>query len=538
VIILVIGLIGRFVYQQSLLGYVDLQTNEEEGYLVATIFNEHQRQVDRQTLPTQHAIALPEGSYRVRVSGARTMSKDVQLEVQRGSRHQPYSHVLSLKDTQLWPTIQHEATVEFLELENRADTILVDDQSVTRCNGASGEMIWRTDVGASAKQFGEMEKFRWWTGFGDLINSQRQWRARPKMLQPAVDLDGDGIRDLVFSGSEQAWLMALSGKSGKALWFRLLAEEPPQKRISLNSAVVHQPVTIADVDQDGVEELLTTIFDRGDDKRIPPRRWLELTSGKTGEQIWTAELNGAWFDESNVPLDLRWLHSGFGNSTSGSSAGTGGLKYSVAQNRSIETGASYYSTSPVLVGGNKNVDEVKLLAGDRLVRVQPETGKIEAVSLGFAPIKSPEVADLDNDGNDEILFLVKNNSKTHPTKLIVWSTVTNKIAWSKKLSSTWRAVRKQGRENASWPYVVDLNGDGQAEVIVPDSTTFNVPSAEKPCGGLSAFDAAGNLIWERELMSMREQLDRFIAGPDINDDGWLDLFVVTDDAGINPGTWK
>jgi hypothetical protein len=85
---------------------------------------------------------------------------------------------------------------------------------------------------------------------------------------------------------------------------------------------------------------------------------------------------------------------------------------------------------------------------------------------------------------------------------------------------------------------VDLNGDGQAEVIVPDSTTFNVPSAEKPCGGLSAFDAAGNLIWERELMSMREQLDRFIAGPDINDDGWLDLFVVTDDAGINPGTWK
>lgn len=528
-IILAIGLIGLFSYQQSLLGYVDLQTNEEEGYLVATIFDEHQRQVDRQTLPTQQAIALPEGSYRVRVSGARTMSKDVQLEVQRGSRHQPYSPVLSLKDTQLWPTIQHEATVEFLELENRADAILVDDQSVTRCNGASGETIWRTDVGASAKPLDEMENFRWWTGFGDLTNGRRQWRARPKLLQPAVDLDGDGIRDLVFSGSEQAWLMALSGKSGKALWFRLLAEDPPQKSsFPLSSAVVHHPVTIADVDQDGVTELLTTVFDLGDVKQTPPRRWLELTSGKTGEQIWTAELSGAWFDESNVPLDLRWLHRGVGASSTTSSSQ--GAKYSRNRPLHIESGANYYSTSPLLVARNKNVDEMQLLAGDRLVRVQPETGKIEAVLLGFAPIKSPEIADLDNDGNDEILFLVKNNSKTHPTELIVWSTVMNKIAWRKKLGSTWGAVRKQGGEIASWPYVVDLNGDGQTEVIVPDSTTFNVPSAEKPCGGLSAFDAAGNLIWERKLNSMREQLDRFIAGPDINDDGWRDVFVVTDDA--------
>lgn len=542
-ILLAIGLIGRFAYQQSLLGYVDLQTNEEEGYLVATIFDEHQRQVDRQTLPTQQAIALPEGSYRVRVSGARTMSKDVQLEVQRGSRRQPYSPVLSLKDTQLWPTIQHEATVEFLKLENRADAILVDDQSVTRCNGASGETIWRTDVGASAKQFGEMENFRWWTGFGNLTNGRRQWRARPKMLQPAVDLDGDGIRDLVFSGSEQAWLMALSGKSGKALWFRLLAEESPQKinfsSSILNSAVVHQPVTIADVDQDGVAEILTIVFDLGDDRQTPPRRWLKLSSGKTGEQIWSTELNGTWFDESNVPPDLRWRHFASGGSSGSTSASsTGGFKYTRSRSSTIESGPGYYSTSPLLVAGKKNVDEIKLLAGDRLVRVQPETGKIEAVSLGFAAIKSPEIADLDNDGNDEILFLVKNNSKTQPTELIVWSTLTNKIAWRKKLGSTWGAVRKLGREIASWPYVVDLNGDGQAEVIVPDSTTFKVPFAEKPYGGLSAFDAAGNLIWERELISMREQLDRFIAGPDINDDGWRDLFVVTDDARNNRGTWN
>ena len=85
-------------------------------------------------------------------------------------------------------------------------------------------------------------------------------------------------------------------------------------------------------------------------------------------------------------------------------------------------------------------------------------------------------------------------------------------------------------EIASWPYVVDLNGDGQAEVIVPDSTTFGDSSTPKPYGGLSAFDSAGNLIWEQELISMREQLDRFIAGPDVNDDGWQEMFVITDEA--------
>ena len=533
-ILLVIGLIGRISYQQSVLGYVDLQTSEDEGYLVATIFDEEQRQVERQTLPTQEAIALPEGSYRVRVSGARTMSKDVQLEVQRGSRGNPSSPLITLKDTQLWPTIEHEAAVEFLKIETGADAILVDDQSVTRRDGTTGETIWRTEVGTLVAQRGEMEDFRWWEGFVNFTNGRRQLRTRPKMLQTAVDLNSDGIGDLVLSGSEQAWLMAFSGRSGKVLWFRGLAEELPKTlrsgSSSLRSAVVHQPVALGDVDQDGVEDLLTTVFDCGADKRTPPRRWLELSSGKTGEQIWTAELKGAWFDESKVPMDLRWLHSGFGSSATASAGGA--RRYRTRRVQSTQTGSSYYSTSPVLIGENKP-EEIQLLAGDRLVRVQSETGKIEVVSLGFAPIKSPEVADLDNDGNNELLFLVPNTSKTHPTKLIVWSTLTNRIAWSKKLRSTWGAVRKQGLEIASWPYVVDLDGDGQAEVIVPDSTTFGDPSAPKPLGGLSAFGASGNLIWERQLMSTREQLDRFIAGPDVNDDGCRDLFVVTDEAEKN-----
>jgi serine/threonine protein kinase/outer membrane protein assembly factor BamB len=533
-IFLVIGLIGRFAYQQSLLGYVNLQTSEDEGYLVATIFDEHQQQVDRQTLPTQVPIELPAGSYRVRLSGARTMSKDMQLEVRRGSPSNPTSRLLSLKGSQLWPAIQHEGNIEFLELERGADAILVDDQSITRLDGTTGETIWRTNVDTLSETLGSVENFRWWTGFRNFSNGRRQLRRCPKLLQPAVDLDHDGIRDLVFSGSEQAWLMAFSGKSGKALWFRVLAEEPPKKWRSgsstLRSAVVHQPVALADVDQDGVEELLTTVFDCGGDKQTPPRRWLELTSGKTGEQIWTADLNGAWFDESKVPLDLRWLHSGSGISAKSKSASRVNRQYSVKRVQSFQSGSSYYSTSPVLRGGKRNPDEIQLLAGDRLVRVQVETGKIEAISLGFAPIKSPEVADLDNDGNDELLFLVNGNVKTHPTELIVWSTLTDKVAWSKKLRSTWGAVRKQGMEIASWPYVVDLNGDGQAEIIVPDSTTFGDSSAPKPYGGLSAFDAAGKLIWERELISMREQLDRFVAGPDVNDDGWRDMFVITDEA--------
>ncbi len=116
VICIAAGLLGYFAYQQSILGYVDLGTREEEGYLVATIYDDDQRQIERQTLPTQEPIALPEGRYRVRLSGARRMSKDIQLEVQRGSRRQPYSPELSLQDTELWPTFQYDGQIEFSQI--------------------------------------------------------------------------------------------------------------------------------------------------------------------------------------------------------------------------------------------------------------------------------------------------------------------------------------------------------------------------------------------------------------------------------------
>ncbi len=558
---LAIGLVGRFAYQQSLLGYVDLRTNEEEGYLVATIFNDEGKQVECQTLPTQEPIPLSEGSYRVRLSGARRMSKDIQLEVQRGSRRQPFSPELSLNDTALWPTIEHDGIVEFLKFQDRDDAILIDDQFVIRRSGASGKTIWKTNIAESVKPLDETEMFRWWNNFGNKSNGQRNLRTRPTLLQSPTDLDGDRVRDLVFSGGEQAWLLALSGETGKPLWFRRLDELDPTAKRKVNlgsslldSAIVHPPVAIPDTDRDDVDDVLTVVFDLGDDRNQPPRRWLELTSGKNGGQIWTRELDGSWFDEQNIPLDLRWLHTGSGVISKGQS--WGGF-FQRDRSTVFETGAAFFSTSPPLFSKSPNSNVIWLLAGDRLVRLHAETGEIQSFALGFVPLKTPEVADLDDDGSDEFLFLIVNDpdvsstlesdaqsepTPQEPTELIVWSTATNQVDWRKKLFSTWGAVRKLGNEFANWPCTEDLNGDGALEVIVPDETS-NVDGSgmsaavEKPFGGLSVFDADGNLIWKQKLASPREQLDRFVPGPDINDDGWRDLFVVTNDVRANQGIW-
>ena len=40
----------------------------------------------------------------------------------------------------------------------------------------------------------------------------------PRLVRPAVDLDGDGVRDLVFASQHQSSLLALSGKAGDVLW--------------------------------------------------------------------------------------------------------------------------------------------------------------------------------------------------------------------------------------------------------------------------------------------------------------------------------
>ena len=52
--------------------------------------------------------------------------------------------------------------------------------------------------------------------------------AQARLARPAADLDGDGEPDLLFSSRWVPGLMAVSGKTGKVLWYHTTSPPVPE----------------------------------------------------------------------------------------------------------------------------------------------------------------------------------------------------------------------------------------------------------------------------------------------------------------------
>src|SRR5690606_32731612 len=122
------------------------------------------------------------------------------------------------------------------------------------------------------------------------------YRHQPWVLREPFDADGDGAGDLIVAARHQAWLMAISGKGNGILWFAGRGEQLSKPRANPNSfheqtllrgAVLDEPLTLPDLNQDGTPELLVSLVD------VPPgsnpvqntfacHRWVEAISGRTG----------------------------------------------------------------------------------------------------------------------------------------------------------------------------------------------------------------------------------------------------------------
>ena len=87
-------------------------------------------------------------------------------------------------------------------------------------------------------------------------------------------------------------------------------------------------------------------------------------------------------------------------------------------------------------------------------------------------------------------------------------------------------------EAPRWPLVVDLNGDQQCEIVVPDGSSGTIgrggrgSSAEIPWGAVAVLaGATGEQLWTRRLASLDQQVDHFVAGPDLDQDGYREVFT-------------
>ncbi len=533
--------------------------------LVAEIIDARGDTVRTDTLPMQAAASLPAGEYEVRVSAEGTLSQTFGLQLDRG---QNLTYSVNLNDQLLLAPQEIDGAYAIVDFGEERRIVLWTKEGIGLRQARIPQVIWNVKLGpehATAMQ--KAKGFRWpWNSASTWRSGYGSYATQPWVSPLAVDVDGDGVGDLLCAGRHQAWLMAVSGADGSVLWFAPRSEQlfEPQpeggqyRQAEIRSAVLGEPAISCDCNNDGISDPIAVCADIGanpsiQQSRYACRRWVEAVSGKTGETIWRYDLADALFDlpaaapavgpsSVEIPYDLRWFAGFDGGMTSGGHGSMLAGRH-IARDRAFQqrTGAHVYRpSSPRLVSfaGRRCV---ALVAGKHVVLLDPTSGEaVEApIDIGARPGKEPQWADVDSDGSAEVVLLEEKPVGGFPSfptaKVAVWSYARRRVLWLRQLDAYWPQRPGWTVEAPVWPLVVDLNADGKLEVVVPDGRSRGAGTLggrlgfnDTPWGKLAVMSAeTGEDIWARKLVSIDSQIDSFLDGPDLNGDGSRELFAVT-----------
>jgi tRNA A-37 threonylcarbamoyl transferase component Bud32 len=298
-------------------------------------------------LPTQTALELPRGWYRLRVEQPGRLSEEYQLLVEEG-RHRTFT--VGFNDRQLWEprpaaglAVGNFGMVEVANNPAAAGVLVRRLQLVPRRDGAwtsaQVEVMWETNLNRQAEQaesvFADLTEGDWQRLRDGLLSLGKHPGATAELIQPAPDLDGDRVGDLVFV-VQPDFLLAVSGLKGEPLWCRrlrsgwighvlpsgdarpttasdapaLLASAfawtvpgltvpvPPRDFGEARTRLIGPPLVVADIDGDGRPGLIVAhgVFSGEPEPRYGTMRTLrelrklrpsvEALSGRTGATLW------------------------------------------------------------------------------------------------------------------------------------------------------------------------------------------------------------------------------------------------------------
>lgn len=586
--------VGRRAYTQSQLA--GLMLSSDASGLIAEVTSE-QTPLLIEALPTQHQLEIPAGNLQLHVSGHGKLSQRFTARLDAEDRA---TLDLALSDQRIGREIPVERSFRLVPFSDGVDPLLLNQKEIRRWNAESDVAVWSLNMDQQNDSLlPGTEKIRWpshihHAGFdtgsrfdqqpyvlGQLnVDENIDAHRERQETNTLVDLDLDGEVDVVIASREEAWVLAISGRTGKVLWLttRMADSERDQStsfpNAAVRSATIAPPLNAGDLNADEVPDLIAMFasigeFDLniGGPDHVPSKRWVEAISGKTGQTLWRTDIDDDWLalpdHGPNTPQAFRWF---VGHSSGALAHGSGGNRISgdlllrSRERRYERTGQfSAIPDCPRIIdygdtdnagqseaSEEQNDDDPRMLvfvAGTHIVQLNVQTGGlIGAVQdTGILTARPARYADMDGDGNDDIVLC---EQRTHSRAEVfgkdgqapqfgisVWSIAKNAFLWQKDFDGHWPRAMERNVSSPEWPIVSDLNGDGSCELLIPSATTgfgLQVPRAKAPWGELSVIDGAtGEQRWNRRLFTLDQQVDHFIAGPDIDRDGIRDVFVAS-----------
>jgi len=463
---------------------------------------------------------LPAAEYRLRVTGNGLLGETYTLDVNRGESR---TYAIALDEGRLLgqdPIPYRFASDAMVLSRGKADFVEWTGETLIRRDGVKGKPIW--DASRPAKLWdANRDPVAWMLRLSYLGDEQR-----PGVLaQPARDLDGDGTADIVWAFRGTPSLLALSGKDGALLWtYTADADGPggpdphgPAWPRSIEQAprfgrVLGSP-SHEDVDGDGAPDLVAAfaIFEDSPPGVRPPgpaalrkpwnssqpgRRVIAAVSGRSGRALWSDPIDRK---STTIPFDP------------------------------FDRGAT-------LLHGPRG-STIAFVDGSRRLALDPATGQLRqgrTIDLGFVPVRPVQDADLDGDGAPDVLAL-GTASGASSQALAAFSSATGERLWLEPIGIPFDYPNPPLMMR--WPLAADLDGDGRAEVVVPDEGQLVPHGTYK---GVRMLDGAtGRTRWVRPLRPDTDALDglaHLIAGPDLDHDGMSDLVAVSRYHGRHPFT--
>ena len=464
----------------------------------------------------RYLLSLPAGDYRLKITGKGRVGRIYRVAVNRGETD---AFKLSLDEGRLLGAESrafavlphgHETRKEepisiatrtvALELTpGKADLLEWNLTGVIRRDGVTGKPVWETSIPANSsdpnrRRSGWMPKL---AGY-----------YRPGLvIEPAADLDGDGIGDFVWAFRSGDALHALSGKDGSTLWSYIAEFDiahvsflPPESRYE----TIFDTPAVFDCDRDGTPDVVATLarFETREEqkkraaeetrqgflpnKKVLHKRLIVAISGRTGRSLWS---------------------------------------YSIE--RAFELIRQGHWSGPAVLVLTRDMPLIVYVDGGRWIGLDSATGRLAAgpIDLGFAPVRPVQHADLDGDGQPEILALGRGPSLDQQT-LVAFSSVGGRQMWVETIGGQYDQ-RDPSDPSSDWPMVVDLDGDGRTEIAVPDSGPLTPRGDYR---GIRLLDGAtGKTRWVRPIkpVSTAETgLDRLLYIPAVDGDGTRDFMVV------------